>query len=302
MSPGRWPTLALAIALALALLPGAALAQAAPVEVPAGTVVPGDLATFAQPIVVWGVVEGDVTSWGGDIFVAGTVHGDVVSYTGKVALAPAARVGGSVLALAGGLVHEPGALVAGAQLGAEPLPSGVVLASVAAIFDPPGAANAELPRPLLSGALGLVAGLLTLAGTIVWPRRTQGVSLALRRLPGRSLGLGLLTTGLLAPLLVVLASLLALSLIGLPLILPLLLALQLPYLLGLAGLAQALGARLAADRPPPLVATAFGLLAIMPPLMIIGALAPLWSAALFYLAASAGLGAAILSRGGAYRL
>lgn len=300
MRPGRWP--ALALALALALLPGLALAQPRPIEVPAGTVVPGDLATFDQPIIVWGAVEGDVTSWGGDIFVAGTVRGDVVSYTGHVELAPAARVEGNVMALAGGLVHEPGAQVAGAQLGAEPLPSGVVLASVAAIFDPPGSAERDLPQPLVSGILGLVAGLLALACTVVWPRRTRGMSLAVRRLPGRSLGIGLLTTGLLAPLLVILAALLALSLVGLPLILPLLLALQIPYLVGLAGLAQALGARMAPRSPSPLAATAAGLLAVLAPLMIIGALAPLWSAAIFYLVASIGLGAAILSRGGAYRL
>jgi hypothetical protein len=127
------------------------------------------------------------------------------------------------------------------------------------------------------------------------------VGRALRRAPARSLAVGLLTTLLLGLLLPPLASLLALSLVGLPLVLPLLLLLQAPYLFGLAGLGWALGGQALPAAAPP-VAAAAGAAVLLLPLAAVGALAPLWSAALFYLLASLGLGAAVLSRGGAYAL
>jgi hypothetical protein len=154
----------------------------------------------------------------------------------------------------------------------------------------------------VSGATALLALLLTAACAALWPRRTAGTALALRSAPLRAAGLGVLTTLLLALLLPPLASLLALSLVGLPLLLPLLLALQLPYLFGLAALSRRLADRLGWRGRHPALAAALGALLLLLPLALVGAAAPLTSAAIFYLISSAGLGAAILSRGGAYAI
>jgi hypothetical protein len=296
--------LAIALALALALAPAAALAQAglpaAALLVPSGQVLPGDVATTDRPIVVQGLVEGDVTSWSGPIQIDGAVRGDVVSYVGTITLGPAAEVGGSVLALGGAVERAAGASVAGQQLNVEQVPGRQVLSSVVAIFG--GADNgapADLPLGLVAVALGLAAMLLTAACALVWPRRTTGVALALRAAPARSLAVGLLTTILLALLAIPASALLALSLVGLPLLLPLLLILQAPYLFGLAGLGRVVATRIAAGVPAA-AATAVGAAVILLPLVLVGALAPAWSAGLFYLIAGVGLGGAILSRGGAY--
>lgn len=296
--------LALGLALGLALAPAAAMAQAGPppgaLLVAAGETIAGDLATADRPIIVQGRVEGDVTSWSGPIRIDGTVRGDVVSYAGTITLGPAAEVGGSVLAIGGAVERAPGAAVAGQQLNVEQVPGRQVLSSVAAILSgAPDSAPGDLPLGLVAAALGLAALLLTLACALVWPRRTAGVARALRSAPGRSLAVGLLTTALLALLAVPAGALLALSLVGLPLLLPLLLLLQAPYLFGMAGLGRALAARIAADIPAP-AATAAGAALILLPLILVGALAPAWSLALFYLVAGVGLGGAILSRAGAY--
>jgi hypothetical protein len=47
---------------------------------------------------------------------------------------------------------------------------------------------------------------------------------------------------------------------------------------------------------------ALGGAVILIPLALLGISAPIWSTALFYILAGVGLGAAILSRGGAYRV
>lgn len=295
--------LAFGLALLLAFVPSSAHAQPSlPPEalvVAAGQTAPGDVATVSRPIVVQGVVEGDVTSWSGSIFIEGEVRGDVVSYAGTIELGPGATVGGSVLALGGEVRRAAGAAVAGQQLNLEQAPGGQLIAGVAGIFGTDEGAASDLPQPLVAVALGLVALLLSVACALVWPRRTAGVSLALRRAPARSIAVGLLTTLLLALLAVPAGALLALSLVGLPLLLPLLLLLQTPYIFGLAGLGRAIAGRLGGPLPAP-AATTVGALLILVPLILVGALAPVWSAALFYLIAGVGLGAAILSRGGAY--
>lgn len=291
------------LALLLASAPRLAYAQPAVLVVEAGEHVAGDLATVDQPIVVRGVVEGDVTSWSGAITVEGEVRGDVVSYTGSIELRPGAQVQGSVLAMAGGVGRDADATVAGRLMGEEPVAGGVMVASIATILGrPAGPGAADLPRPLVSGVLGAAAVLLCAAMAAFWPRRTSGASLALRQTPARSLSVGLLTTLLLGLLLVPLAVVLALSLAGLPLLLPLLLAGQLPYLFGLAASGHALVGRLGAVKLPVPASVAVGALIILLPLALIGVAAPIWSAALFYLTASAGLGAAILSRGGVFAL
>jgi hypothetical protein len=290
------------LAALLALAPATARAQPRPIVVLAGEVLRGDIATVDRPVLIDGVVEGDVTSWSGPITVRGEVRGDVVSYAGAITLGPAARVGGSVLSVAGGVTGEPAA-VAGQLMGAAPVAGSAVVAGLATIFGrQPATVAVAIPRPLVSGLLALLAAAIGALFAAMWPARTAGAALALRRRPMRSGGVGLLTTLLLAILLPPLGSLIALSLVGLPLLVPLLIALQLPYLFGLAAmgrlLAEAAGGR--GLRPP--VAAGLGALAILLPLVAVGAAAPALSAGLFYLLAGWGLGAAILSRGGAYAL
>lgn len=297
----KLPGLAL-LALLLALLPAPARAQPAPLVVGRAEVVAGDLATVDRPILIEGVVEGDVTSWSGAITVEGEVRGDVVSYVGTIRLGPAAKVAGSVMAMAGG-VNSAGAAVAGQLLGEEPVAGGALVAGLARIFDraPTGATN-ELPRPVVSGLLALAALLLCVAITAFWPRRTAGAVQALVRAPGRSLTLGLLTTLLAALLLPLLAGVVALSLVGLPLLVPLLLVAQLPFLLGIAVAGRALAERAGLRPRQPALSAALGSAALLLPVALVGASAPLLSALLFYMLAGPGLGAAILSRGGAYAL
>ncbi len=293
---------ALLLALLLALAPAAAHAQPKPLVVAPGEVRAGDLATVDQPILIAGVVEGDVTSWSGTITVEGEVRGDVVSYVGAITLGPTAKVGGSVMAMSGGL-HSAGAAVAGQLLGDQPVAGGTLVAGVARIFGTPAATGAgELPRPVVSGALALAAFLLCVALTASWPLRTSGAVGALWRAPGRALALGLLSTLLAALLLPLLSGLLALSLVGLPLLVPLLLAMQLPYLFGIAVMGRALAERLGGQRLQPAIAAASGAAALLLPLALVGVQAPLASVALFYFIAGPGLGAAILSRGGAYAI
>lgn len=290
-------------ALLLALAPGVAFAQPAALVVGPGEVVPGDLATVSRPILVQGLVEGDVTSLSGPILVEGEVRGDVVSYAGPITLAPRARVGGSVLAIGGGVVVASPAAVAGRILGEEPLAGGAVLVSLASFFGRRGTfAPAAIPQPLASGGLAMICLLLCAVCAAIWPLRTEGAARALRQAPLRSAGLGLLTTLLVALLLPPLAALAALSLVGLPLLIPLLLLIQFPYLVGLAVIGRAITAGRGASTTHPAVAAAIGVLALLLPLALIGSAAPLVSAALFYLVAGAGLGAAILTRGGMYAL
>lgn len=288
--------------LNLAFAPDRALAQGSPVRtITADAVVHGDVASVGEAILIAGRVEGDVTSWSGSITILGEVDGDVVSYAGSIELGPGARVTGNVLSLGGGVSRPAQAQVTGRVLGEQPLAGAALMADAAAILRPqPGHAPADLPLPLISAALTLLCLLLVVASAALWPRRTLGISRALRYAPGRSSMLGLLTTVLLGLLLLPLGALLALSLIGLPLVLPLTLLLQAPYLFGLVGIARLLGERLRPQASE--LAVAVGATVLLLPLGIVGAVAPLWALALFYLLASVGLGAVILSRGGAYAL
>lgn len=292
--------LGLLVGLAIALAPGLARAQgSAALVIAAGEVRHGDVATLDQPIEVYGIVEGDVTSWSGTIIVSGHVLGDVVSYVGRVELSPGAQVDGNVLSVGGGVARETEAQVQGRILGEKPMASGAMAANIAVIFDQPAVTGARLPRVLVSIMLAVAALLFCLASVLVWPRRTAGMSYTLSRAPWRSISVGLLTTALLGLLALPIVGLLALSLVGLPLIFPLALLLQIPYLFGLTALGQALARRLGLCISDA-AATAAGVAACLIPLCLIGTIAPLWSATLFYLVASAGLGAAVLSRGGAF--
>lgn len=293
---------AIIAAVGIALAPGPALAQELrSITVAANSVFHGDVASVSQSIVIAGMVEGDVTSWSGSITVLGTVNGDVVSYVGSIELGSNAHVTGNVFSMSGGVQHDTGAQVAGRLLGEKPLAGASMMADVATIFQPRSAVSTDLPLPLMSAMLTLMILLLTVACTALWPMRTRGVSRALIRAPSKSLFIGLLTTVLAVLMVFALGGLLALSLVGLPLLLPLILLLQLPYLFGLAGLGRTLGEYI---RPGAAAAptAAAGVALLLLPLGVIGAVSPFLSVATFYVLASVGLGAAILSRGGSYSL
>lgn len=287
----------------LLVFPPLAAAQGdEPLRVPPGERVVGNVATTSQSIVVDGDVTGDVTSWSGDILINGRVGGDVVSYAGRVTLGPAAHVGGSVLAAGHAVQSQPSANIVGQALsGAES--GGRMLANAVSLVAPRASAP---PATQVGAALfGLMVTLLLLAFPLLWaalwPHRTAAAAYTLRSLPLRAVALGLLTTLVLAALLLPLSALLLATLIGAPLLLLLLLLLHLPYLYGMTVLVHRLGGgpslRLASTfSPTPRVILVAGLAAALIGLM--AARAPLGAALLFYLLASPGLGATILSRGG----
>jgi cytoskeletal protein CcmA (bactofilin family) len=297
--------------LLVLLLPVSAAAQERepPLVIPAGETYDGDLATVTRDIQVKGAVAGDVTSWSGAIEIFGSVDGDVVSYSGQVTIRPGARIGGHVLASGGALQSDPRAAVVGQTIRGES--GGVALANVLELFSPSDRAGGEavVGRVLFGAALGVFLLAFALLCIAFWPRRTSAASLTLRQAPGRALALGLLTTLLLLLAVPPLAALLAATLVGLPLLIVLMAIIQAPYIYGLATLARAVGMisgtgtrrtfRMVSSEGESLSRTTLlvaGGLALT--VALVAALAPLWGMMLFYLLASPGLGAALLSRGG----
>jgi hypothetical protein len=283
--------------LGLWLAPNAALSrdQSDALVIATGQHVAGNVATIAQDIRVDGTVEGDVTSWNGAITIAGSVGGDVVSYGGNVTVMPTGQVAGHILASAGMLHQAPGAVVGGQKISGG---TGEALASLLDLLNPAGSGNPDdaLGHALFGVALTVLLTAFCLLYTAFWPGRVALAGDTLRRLPGRALTLGLLTTLALALVLLPLAGLLVASLVGVPLLL-LALALTLAlYVYGLVVLARVLsmrGATLAASGW--MVACTLALVLLI---AVVVALAPLWGLALFFLVASPGLGAVVLSRGG----
>jgi hypothetical protein len=283
--------------LGLWLTPGAIVARAQNdvLVIAAGQHVAGNIATIAQDIRVDGTVDGDVTSWNGAITIAGSVGGDVVSYGGVVTVMPTGQVAGHILASAGMLHQAPGAVVAGQKISGG---AGEALASLLDLLNPAGAGDPDdaLGHALFGVALAVLLTAFCLLYTAFWPGRVALAGDALRRLPGRALTLGVLTTLALALALLPLAGLLVASVVGVPLLLVLLaLALAL-YVYGLVVLARMLSARGATTAMSErMVAFTLALVLLI---AVAVALAPLWGLALFFLVASPGLGAVVLSRGG----
>jgi hypothetical protein len=295
----RWyVALIVILASLLPAFPALAQVRERPLLVPADQHIAGNIATTTQDIEIAGTVDGDVTSWSGDIAISGHVGGDVVSYNGHIALAGMAQVDGHILALSGGVQREPSASVTGQVLGG-PEPVGA-LASLFDIFAPAPVAqgsDAAVGRLLFSLAFGVFLLAFCLLCIALWPGRTATASLTLRRLPLRALALGLLTTLILGLLLLPLVTLLTATLIGLPLIVVLLALALVPYIYGLSTLAllpaRALPRTSGVSQPALVLAATLALL-----VALVALVSPLAGLALFYLVASPGLGAAILSRGG----
>ena len=290
--------------LSLCLAPGSVLARGwnDTLVIPPGQHVAGSVATIAQDIRVDGIVDGDVTSWSGAITIAGSVGGDVVSYGGDVTVLPTGNVGGHILASSGVLRQDPGAVVAGQKI--DGAVAGGALASLLDLLYPNGATGQDaVVRVLFGLALAVLLGAFCLLYTAFWPGRVALAADTLRQLPGRSAGLGLLTTLALGLALLPLAGLLVASVVGVPALLALLAIALALYVFGLVVLARTLstigatgayqGAGLATNRRMMTITLALVLL-----VAVCVALAPLWGLALFFLAASPGLGAVVLSRGG----
>jgi hypothetical protein len=283
----------------LCLMPSAARAQGDTLVIAVGQHVAGNVATIAQDIRVDGTVEGDVTSWNGAITIAGSVGGDVVSYSGAVTVLPTGQIAGHIFAATGMLRQSPGALVAGQKISGG---GGAALASLLDLLNPagPGDPNAALGHALFGVALAVQLAALCLLYTAFWPGRVALAGAALRQLPGRALTLGLLTTLALALALLPLAGLLVASVVGVPLLLALLaLALAL-YVYGLVVLARMLSSRGGSPTNDGAISGRMlaCTLALVGLIAVAVALVPLWGLALFFLVASPGLGAVVLSRGG----
>lgn len=281
-------------------LPGLAQAQGeAPLTVPDGQHVDGSVATVTQNIDVAGDVTGDVTSWRGNITVSGHVGGDVVSYAGSVTVKPSARIEGSVLAAGGQLQGATKAQVEGKAF--EGAGNGRALASVVTLFTQPSDQSTPSGDQVSSVFFGFLVTVFLMAVSLLWaalwPRRMAATTTTLQTLPLRSLGVGLLSTLVLASAVVPLTAFLTATIIGLPVVIVLLILIQLPYIYGFATVVQAIGA---SHEQTALINRSTALAALGMALLIgvVTALLPLAGLVLFYLLASPGVGAAVLSRGG----
>lgn len=272
----------------------------APLVVPPGEVVDGSVATVERSIRVEGHVTGDVTSWSGDIVILGRVDGDVVSYAGQITIAPEAHIGGSVLALAGGVQAGPGAQIAGQLLGGT-----AERGALASVFDllsdddQPASPLDEVRQAVFGLIVTIFLFAFSLLWLALWPRRSAAAALVLRRMPIRSIVVGVLTTLLLAVLAPLAIVLLAATLIGAPLIVFVLLVLLAPYIYGIAVAGRALAQHTLLPRVPGIDRVVVGAIAVLATVVgLVTALAPLSGLVVFVVLGSAGLGAAILSRGG----
>ncbi len=282
-------------------LPGVALAQPGePLVIPAGQHVAESVATIAQDIRVDGIVDGDVTSWSGTITIAGAVGGDVVSYGGSVIILPSAQVQGHVLASGGQLQVASGAMVAGQAIhGAE---GSATLASLLDLLMPgAGGGDRTLGNLLLSAVFGVLIAAFCVLFSVFWPRRTLVASVALRGLPARAVGLGVLTTAVIGMALPPLTAMLLSSVIGVPVLLLAGAGALALHVYGLAVLARWASEQLAGRRAGA-NDVSMAMLAAVVGLVLVIAIAiaahPLYGLVLFALLASPGIGAAILSRGG----
>jgi hypothetical protein len=178
------------------------------------------------------------------------------------------------------------------------------LAGAVHIFRPnlPGAlAGEETARALLSGIGAIGITLVSLLWVNFWPARTATTALVLTRRPWRALGVGMLCSIALGGMLLPALTFAATTLPGLVLALPVLAMLHVPYIYGMTTLARALGARIAGrDTPPPQPGAPMvaAVIAIVLPIALVAAVAPLWGLLLGYALASIGVGAAVISRAG----
>lgn len=288
--------------LGILVVPNNVYAQTNILHIPREQQIDGNVTTTTRSILIEGTVLGDVTSWSGDITILGYVHGDVVSYSGRIEVGAMGQVDGHILALSGGVTRDASAQITGQIMGNE-MPGTGAVASLIDLFSTASTDTTGWFIRIISRLA--LAFMLLLAVMLIrwrWPNRTEGTRHMLLFAPWRSIISGLLTTLLVVALLLPLSVLLAMTLIGLPMILIPGLLLQLPYVCGLAVLSRMLGEYVLQplySRSSSL-ATAVAALTLLIPVTALSLITPTGSAILFYLLTSAGLGALILSRGGAF--
>jgi hypothetical protein len=272
-----------------------------PRTVPSGNHVDGNIATLTSDIRIDGEVSGDVTTWTGTIVVSGRIHGDVVSYTGEIILNPGAQIDGNAMSL-GGRVQATDAKLAGRTIVGGV--GGQYLSQLVGIFAP--APYDSINTRGIAGwpfslALGLLLFILCLLLIGVWPHRTATTAIILVAHPVAATMIGLLASVALSTLLPLLAMLLAITLIGLPVSVLIVLLANLPYISGLVALIQAARASI---EPQTIALTRASILVagmLILPIALVGMLSPIAALLLFYLIASPGLGALLISRMGTLR-
>lgn len=268
------------------------------VTIPSGQRVVGNLGTYTENIRVDGEVTGNVTSWSGNIIINGAVGGDVVSYTGAVHLMSNARIAGSTMTLSGKLQSSPSAQVQGQQFSSVGV--GRVVRPVVGIFTSASPAATGLSTMALA-ATSTVFGALVLATVFgiasIWPGRSRAAAYTLRKMPGRSLVLGMLMLIAIATLAPLAIAALASTVIGLPVAILALVLANIICVYGLTVLIQAARASLEGTATssqlfsPGMIGLA---IALVMPIVLIALIAPLSALLLFYLMACPGLGATAL--------
>ena len=155
----------------------------------------GDLVVLGGNVTVEGGahVTGNMVVLGGNVDLAGEVGDDVVVFSGNVDLRATAVVNGRLETVGGSIVREDGAQVKGGE--GQGFGPGTI--------DIPGVPDRfGFLRPVVrlgwwsfnSVLTTILAGLLALAVTALWPQQTARVSAAITNAPGAAGGLGLLTT------------------------------------------------------------------------------------------------------------
>jgi hypothetical protein len=261
----------------------------------------GPVAIAGGTLHVYGTIDGDAVSYAGDVVVhtGGAIHGSAYAILGKVAL-DGGTVDGDMRSLAGDLRRTA-------------VPAAGVVRS-----------RSSLTLHAVALAVGWLAVLVVVGiGVLVFASpNLDAVSDALERGFGRSLLAGIATQLALAPALVLLCVGLVLTILGVLLIpfavVAYVLAAAGLVTLGLLAIARLAGRTVlgtdasagAASRATALRNLVYGLLMLMVPWFAAGALA--WSprlelfarmiaVAVTWVAATAGLGAAVVSRGGVRR-
>ncbi|MBI1808555.1 MAG: polymer-forming cytoskeletal protein [Gemmatimonadetes bacterium] len=268
-------------------------------DITKGSSVAGPVAVANGDLVVHGIVDGDAVSWHGDVVVAegGVVRGNAIALVGKVRL-EGGTVGGDVRALDGDLARTAAGDAATPTAG-------------------------RVARSLtFAGAWLAVLLIVGIGVLVVASSNLDAVTDALEQGVGRALAVGLAGQLAIVPVVTVLCTALALTILGI-LLIPFAIVVYAIVVAGLLTLGFLAVARIigrstgspvgASDRErraASLRALVVGVIVLMAPWFLAASLA--WSpmahlimrtiaVAITWVAATAGLGAALVSRGGVRR-
>jgi len=244
------------------------------------------VATVASRIEVDAPVQGNVSSVWGDVSIDQPLDGNVASLFGNItARAP---VNGNVLVGSGQFSGDSALAQAGIITDLDKL----VLASGVPGLDRIVWSQQNI-RTVIAGVGTLVLFVLLGLSATLWPSPLAQASAALATQPWSSVGLGTLLLGASALLLAPLVALLSWSVVGLLSLPLLLLFLHLPVIFGLAVVGGTLVLRLLPRATTWQTLLANG--AVLLALLLLTLLAPLLGLLAFYLVASVGFGAMVLS-------